>query len=203
MRASGSDRTIACPASVSLPRAPRPISESRDKAVEWGNLVHHWKETGEWDPPFASPSDIKTLVKKLKVSGVKSEDWWPDPGTHELTFALELDGLKALEWDPSCGVNRDDWKAAFPADEWLTGTIDYLVIGEGRPWLDDLKTGRWRVDPVTSKQLRSYALYPWVLAGCAPDFEIEVSITQWTKYPLSGSPERSWHQLTHRLSFAC
>jgi hypothetical protein len=131
------------------------------------------------------------------VSGVKSEDWWPDPGTHELTFALELDGLKVLEWDPSCGVSRDDWKAAFPADEWLTGTIDYLVIGEGWPWLDDLKTGRWRVDPVTSKQLRSYALYPWVLSGCAPDFEIEVSITQWTKYPLSGSPERSWHRLTH------
>ena len=88
-------------------------------------------------------------------------------------------------------LSRDDWKLRFPADKWLTGTIDYLRHDR----LDDLKTGRWPVS-VKSKQLRSYAMLPWCEAGCPDDWEFLVSITQWPRYPLTGLPTRTYDQVT-------
>jgi hypothetical protein len=87
----------------------------------------------------------------------------------------------------------DDWKLDFNPREWLTGSIDYLGVNG---WVDDLKTGRWPVDPRTSRQLRSYALAAWVRDGRARDWESVVSITQWPKYPLAAPPRRTSALLT-------
>lgn len=154
--------------------------------------MHHWKETEESDPEWADRRDVLCLEKKLIMSGIEREQWWPaaSGGLHEVTFAVNL---ASGEWRMPDGlIDRDTWKAAFPTTEWLTGTIDWLAPG----WLDDLKTGHWPVDPVTSKQLRSYALFQWLADGKPDDWGIEATITQWEKYPLHGLPRRSSHQLT-------
>ena len=131
---------------------------------------------------------IATLDKKLALSGIEREFYWHG-GDHEVTFAIHLETLRVWRYGPDLGGAKD-WKAAFNA-EWLTGTIDYLTPRR----VDDLKTGRWPVDPATSRQLRSYALLPWVEAGCPIGWDIEVSVTQWEKYPLHGLPRVSRYDL--------
>lgn len=89
---------------------------------------------------------------------------------------------------PVEGGNHDQWKASFPRELWLTGTIDYLRFSGG---IDDLKTGRYPPPPHDNRQLLSYALYPWLAwADGAIDWESTVSITHWPKYPLNVQPAR-------------
>lgn len=205
MRSSETDRTVACPASLVQLNLSRPKSEKSQTASDWGDLVHHWKETGESDPDWASEKDIICFEKKLLLSGTLREHYWrPGDGEHEVTFALNLRTLEvqlystyvAGCWESSSPLDRDDWKRAFGAD-WLTGTIDWFHWGgeETIPWIDDLKTGHWPVDPRTAGQLRSYALLSWVLQGCSLDWECAVSVTTWERYPLDGRPHRKAHRL--------
>lgn len=115
--------------------------------------------------------------------------WWPvgGGGKHEVTFALELFTLE-LRLHEGLREEADPWKAAYYGkSEWLTGTIDWL---DGT-WVDDLKTGR-EVDVTTSKQLRSYALVPWMLRRRPPGYAGLVSITHWPRYPLTSTPTRTW-----------
>lgn len=201
MRASETGRSIICPASLVLPRAPRPVSEKRERAAAWGTLCHHWKETGETDPPWADPRDTKCLEKKLVLSGVEREDWWPvndSKAVHEFTFAIRLNGEPKIHYLEGDREHADFWKSGFSGPDWLTGTIDWLDACDGQTmaWVDDLKTGHWPVDPATSAQLRSYALVPWLLAGSPMAWEGLVSITQWERYPLSGLPIRTYHSLS-------
>lgn len=161
--------------------------------------MHWWKEHGETEMPGADPRDVKCLEKKLVLSGIEREEWWPSPLVHEATFALALDGdytrpLRLYDGGPE---KRDEWKAAH-SGQWLTGTIDGLdwCDRKSMSWVDDLKTGHWPVDPVTSAQLRSYSLVPWFAADCPMAWEGLVSITQWERYPLSGLPVRTYHRLT-------
>lgn len=212
MRGSEAGRAIICPASLVLPRVPREPSERRDRAANFGTLVHHWKETGDESPPWADPRDTKTLLKKLVLTGVDREFWWPsDEGRHEVTFALHLptlelrfhEGDKALDLmttHPDGSVtgvpDRDLWKKGF-GNEWLTGTIDWLGNpAEGVGYVDDLKTGSWPVDVKTSAQLRAYSLVPWVMAGQPLAWDGLVSITSWPKYKLSDPPKRTSHTLS-------
>ncbi len=196
MRASSSDRGVTCPASLELPVFARPMSESRQRALDWGTLVHSWKETGEMDPRFR-PADRLCLATKLERTGVTREVYWPG-GHHELTFAINLETASPLLHDPATGIPADPWKSTFDPTKFLTGTIDWWnwnVDGDGDV-LDDLKTGRWPVDAKTSRQLRSYALLPWVMAGRPDDYSILTSITQWPRYPMAGKPTRTFHALS-------
>lgn len=168
-----------------LPRVREKSVRATD-AADFGTLVHHWKETGESDPAWASERDIVCLEKKLLGTGIKREDWWPTgAGRHEVTFAVELYTLRLREYTgPREGA--DEWKKQF-SPRWLTGTIDWLATHNARPWIDDLKTGAWPVH-VDTKQLLSYAMYPY--AKHAP-FPYWTTITQWPKYPLAGLPRRT------------
>lgn len=223
MRASETDRALLCPASLVLPRVARAPNEKRDRAASYGTLAHHWAETGEIAPPWADPRDVDVLEKKLLLTGIKREDWWPH-GHHEVSFAIRLadvhnqpELLLMVRKDPTeirPGVayrcngldDMNEWKRSFDS-RWLTGTIDLLDWGDvehksaGNPtgttaWVDDLKTGRWPVDATTSGQLRSYALVPWLAAGKPMAWDGLVSITQWPKYPLAALPVRNSHHLT-------
>lgn len=171
-----------------------------------GTLVHHYKETGEFVGdnlhPFPRPlrkeheEHIATLERKLFMSGFEREMWWPDgQGTHEVTFAFSPFTLELLEYQGDRG-GADEWKASFAPLEYVTGTIDWLGRRGGRRWVDDLKTGAFPVDVETSKQLRTYAVVAWLLDGQPYDWECDVSITQWAKYPLAAEPVRTWHVLT-------
>jgi len=149
--------------------------------------MHRWKETGE-------VCDL--IEKKLLLSGMDDEErvrWWPEVGHHEVTFAVELDPgvlhLYADRKDPYLTVDR--WKESFDPQRFLTGTIDYL---DG-PWVDDLKTG-WPVKVTMSKQLRSYALVPWLLRRRPASYRGLLSITHYPRYPLRTAPTRTWSVVT-------
>ncbi len=195
MRCSESDRAVICPASLVLPRTRVPNAK-RDAAAAWGTDCHGWVETGR--------TDNEAVEHKALLSGIRREDWWPAGGRHEVTFAIHLPTRvvhlydEAVQLAVDSNISRDGWKAAFIGPEWLTGTIDYLGTRKGRPWVDDLKTGRWPVDPRKSRQLRSYALLPWILEGCPIDALYYRSITHWPRYPLAELPTRTGleHPLT-------
>ncbi len=131
---------------------------------------------------------------------MEREHWWSGNtgGEHEVTFALELNHLTVKRYTGECwcgGCDRDAWKAHHTGPRWLTGTIDYLLVETGC-WVDDLKTGEWPVSPVDNKQLLSYALYPWVLAGCPLKYGASLSITTWKKYRLDAPPTREEWEAT-------
>lgn len=192
MRASESDRGVLCPASLVLPRT-RIRSEKTIRAADWGTLVHHWKETGETDPPWANEKDVDLLERKLLATGVRRETLWRG-GHHEVSFALNLETLR-VEKFMGARDKADAWKAAFGVpppprliSPYLTGTIDWY---DGcADWLEvnDLKTGAFQPDPMM-KQLVSYALFIWIYDGYRPT-TIGRSITWWPKYPIDGQPRQ-------------
>jgi hypothetical protein len=192
VRASSSDSAIACPRSLVQIGTRQPPSESTEEARDWGHLVHGWAEHGRIE---GRPGHVETFRRKLEATGVRRESLWPDAvGLHEVTFALRLDDAALEMYDDYTGaLDRDKWKEAFDPTAWLTGTIDWLGRVAGAPWVDDLKTGRWPVDPAKSRQIRSYALVPWITAGRPLNWECHLSITQWPRYPLAGQPVRTWH----------
>jgi hypothetical protein len=108
-----------------------------------------------------------------------------------VTFAINLvteEILEYVDYIVTGNLTADAWKKTFVGPEWLTGTIDYLYPDGS---IDDLKTGRWPVDPETSGQLRSYMLFPWLRAGKPIKWSRFASITQWEKYPQHGLPRRT------------
>lgn len=169
-----------------LPRTREPNAK-RDAAADYGTAMHAWAETGESDDP--------RVLKKLMMSGVRREDWWPE-GKHEVTFAIHLPTARAERYSGKRkGV--DKWKARHGA-EWLTGTIDFLGTHKGRPWVCDLKTGSWPIDPVASRQIQSYLLLPWIEEGTPVREMYYRSVLQFPRYPLEGIPRRTG--LAHPVS---
>ncbi len=147
--------------------------------------------------PGALAADIKCLQKKLVLSGIKRDEWWPPgQGEHEVTFALNLETL-LLQWYQGSKTEGDTWKAAFYASPtWLTGTADWVLKAPGFVAVDDLKTGRWPVEAQDNKQLLTYALPFWIAEGCPARYTVQNSITQWPRYPLDGLPKRNWGHAT-------
>jgi hypothetical protein len=179
MRCSGTDRALVCPASLVLPKTETP-NPKRDKAAAFGTAMHAWWETGD--------SDDDAVLKKVLMSGVRRRDYWPATGEHEVSFAIHLPTAKAQRFEGPHD-EADEWKAAFDP-EYLTGTIDYLGRYRGRPWVDDLKTGTWPVDPRKANQLLSYLLLPWIEEGQPRGADYYRGILQYPRYPLAGLPER-------------
>lgn len=156
-------------------------------------MLHHYVETGVADPPWASKADIKTLEKKIFLSGIEREAYWPAAeGRSEVTFAIELETATLIVF-PGPRDGADWWKTLFDPLRYLTGTIDWLYH-DGR--ISDLKTGAWPVDPEEHKQLLSYSLVPWIAAGMPFAWEREVDITQWGRYPLPALPVRKYWKVT-------
>lgn len=121
----------------------------------------------------------------------------PNKGEHEKSYALNLVTLELKEFRGARDA-ADAWKKTF-GPQWLTGTVDWIGSYDGIiPWIDDLKTGRWPVDPKT-KQLLSYGLFDYIADGRKPDYEAHRSITQWPKYPIPAPPVRKWGPLMTAL----
>ncbi len=187
MRASGTDRAITCPSSLVEPeRLTRRTASAA--AAGYGTLGHWWKQHGNLEMLGASQVDTQTFERKILLSGVDRETLWSG-GEHEVTFALGLDGSGPYLYDAARQkITADEWKKSFTG-AWLTGTIDYW--SKELAWIDDLKCGRWPVDPRTSGQLKSYALLPWFLDGRPARWSYRVSITHWPKYPINKPPQRT------------
>lgn len=160
--------------------------------------MHHWAETGETKREGTAKEFTRTLEKKLFLSGTERETWWNESqGRHEVTFAFNPFTLKLVMFRGRRGA-ADAWKKGkrWNPLRWVTGTIDWLAKRGGRWWVDDLKTGAFPVYPDDSGQLKSYAVVAWMLDGMPDEWECDVSIMQWPKYPLPDGPKRTWHKLT-------
>jgi hypothetical protein len=186
LRASESERAVGCPHSLVVIRE-KSESSTRDDAAAFGTLCHWWKETGDADMPGASPGHIKTLKKKIELSGIRREKYWDtSKGRHEVTFAYNLITLK-VKWYKGPREGSDAWKEKLRVkSEWMTGTVDWEEPG-GR--IDDLKTGRWPVEAQDNRQLYSYAMPWWLELGRPVRYRRPLSITQWERYPLHGLPK--------------
>lgn len=181
MRASESDRTLICSASLVLPRSNLK-SPDTIKAAEYGTAAHAWVETGE--------ETDRNVTRKVLRSGINREKWWPPEGRHEVAFALNLFTLELRKYKGK-RAGADAWKRKYDGKkQWLTGTVDYLHTHLGRPWVDDFKSGKWPVDYRTA-QVTSYLLLPWVDEGCPNEGLYYRSITQWPLYPLDALPTRT------------
>jgi hypothetical protein len=197
MRASETDRALVCPASLALPRTTF-TRQKTSEGGDFGRLLHHWKETGDAAPEWASDKDVKCLLKKLKQSGTRREFYWvPGEGEHEVTFALNLDTTD-FEVYQGPREGADEWKLKWEPGLYLTGTADWLHWGSADtlPWVDDLKSSHWAPHPRDLKQLRSYLLVTWVADGMPTKWMGVVSVTQWERYPLGERPKRKSVELS-------
>lgn len=189
MRASGADRALACPGSLTLP-AVRVRSRHTEQAAEYGTVAHGWKELGHV-PPGADAKHASLLLRKLDANPVDREEWWPsDIGEHEATYALNL-LTGACERYIGGRDEADAWKKAH-GPGWLTGSVDYLAINKNALWVSDLKTGRY-FDP-DSAQLLSYLLLAWTHAGKPPGIQLAASIDAWPRYPVHSEITRHFNR---------
>lgn len=188
-RASELDRLFSCTGSLFLPR----VQDPPGTAAQWGTLVHSWLETGEipTQEPFR-----RALTRRLKESGVDREIWWPSEGVHEATFGLNLVSGEVVR----CVMPRlvqmgetqksysDRWKESL-SDEWVVGTLDFGMELLDRPWVDDLKTGRFASWHDYAAQQTFYCVV-WSQYLYAELRESRSTITHWPKYPSAGKPKR-------------
>jgi hypothetical protein len=193
LRASKLPQLTKCPGPLFLP-TENIMSENAEKAVEWGKMVHYWKETGLVKGP--TPRLENALLKAIEVSGIDRTELWPVGGIHEQGVRLAVDGRRLAE-----PVNK-------PEEGWLTGTDDFQWWLFDELWIDDLKTGKWYEDPdfegqnkfpqdPKSAQLKAYALAMATILKY--EGSTMVSITHWPRLPRSRrmqKPVRYWHTYT-------
>lgn len=184
-RASDLERGVHCPGSLVLPRLGTKSQAAVDGAA-WGDIVHNWKETGEW-----TPDTLPTRRRQaaLIASSVSRDSLWPDNGEHEVAFAIGTKNRLAMRADLKTRAERDQWKFSL-GSEWLVGTLDYLGDVLGNPWVDDLKTGNpmyLPADPWDMWQMRVYATAALMLMG---GDRVYVTLTRWPRYPADGVPVR-------------
>ena len=183
-RASELDRLFSCIGSTYLP-------QSRDVAglaAQWGTKVHSWVETGL----LPEDRDGELLGRKIDKSGTSRRKLWPEEGDHELAMAYDvLSGTVATCVVPPGKDKRDyqnEWKSAFD-DRWIVGTLDFAMELLGRPWVDDLKTGRsvdWR--QYAGQQSMYCLMYTGHKYGEIRD--CRSTLTHWPKYPIANPPRR-------------
>ncbi len=147
----------------------------------------------------ASKADVLCLEKKLLLSDIKRDEWWPtsEGAAHETSFAFHID-THVVKWFEGEKTEGDAWKATFYSKKkWVTGTCDWSWVHDSYYIsIDDLKTGRWPVSAKDNKQLLTYAMPFWLKMGKPLKCAIHLSITQWERYPLHGLPKRNWARAT-------
>lgn len=132
------------------------------------------------------------------------EEFWPaELGEHEYTFAVRPDGSVIRAPPGLSKEQQDQWKRDRPDDEW-TGSSDWVGDSLGRPWVDDLKTGREPSDPA-GPQFHAYGVGLGVVGGVTPqaeegdsvlgprtpgDTRVSLTCTHWPQYPNSNRPDR-------------
>lgn len=184
-RASSLDRMLECYGGEIL-GGTEEKPESTKIAADWGTMVHDWKETGLVRPVNGRTNLPPLFEKKLRLTGVQREQWWPPSMVHELAMAVNpftsyqslLDGSKE---------EKEAWKAAFD-DQWATGTLDGYDWMFDVLWIDDLKTGKLVTEEQYIQQRRFYALgLSRLLDYRGP---VNITLTWWPRYPVLQLPQR-------------
>lgn len=197
-RASELDRLLSCAGSLLLPRHLKKSSKAGE-AADWGTYVHRWKETGIIldDSSGFNSRWARRLKSKLKASGLKRTEFWPPAGQHEVTLALNVVTLEvkvppAHQLDKLEGQARvaylDAWKGAW-GDDYITGTLDYVLELCGMPWIEDLKTGR-RAHPKDFEAQQALYGLGYSLKTYSRVVDVRSTIAHWPIYPRDGLPKR-------------
>lgn len=188
-RCSSLDRLLACSGGSVLPNGPDHRSESTKIAGNWGDMVHHWKETGEIIVPSGRSNLPPLFEKKLRESGVRREEYWPDALgiTHESAIAIDPLRRYGLYEGPDTKEAKEAWKAAHD-DDWCTGTVDgHWRLFDGLT-IEDLKTGRMVSFEDYECQVMSYGLgIARVLDYRGP---VHLLLCHWSRYPVCNKPIR-------------
>lgn len=193
VRASSLERELHCPVAGVLPQVDERGDAVRE-AADWGTMVHHWKATGEIRAERGRPSHERLFTEKLRVTGVRREDWWGE-GRHEVAMAVDCVKMGRAAEFVGTKPAVEAWRSGL-GDEYAAGEADFVGDLFGVPHVDDLKTGRFAPDP-SAPQLRLYALATWILLGNVPD-RVLVSVTHWPRYPVDNRPRRFDHEYTAR-----
>ena len=173
--ASRLDRGALCPASTVLPEAKSELG----KSAIWGNGAHAYIETGEI--PKDAPDWVrKGLADKIMCSGFVREEWYP-PGAHEVQGYLDGPNLDEVSIVPG---GHKDWPER---ESSIRVKIDYTGEHNGAPWVEDLKTGRYPIEP-SALQVAAAALLVAQLVGSKVAYG---TVLHWPRYKKSDLPRRS------------
>lgn len=175
--ASRLDRGALCPASTVLPETK---SES-GKGAQWGTAAHEFMETGQIPKGPETPAWVtKGLADKVICSGFDRAKWYP-PGAHEVQAYLDGPNFEDVSIVPG---GHDDWPER---ESSIRVKIDYVGVHEGKPWVEDLKTGRFPVPP-SALQVAAAALLVAQLVGSKAAYG---TVLHWPRYPKAAPPVRS------------
>jgi hypothetical protein len=157
-------------------------------AAAWGTKVHSWVETGQ----LPEGRDGAAIQKRINAAQVSRARLWPEEGEHELALALDVTSGTVARCVVPAGRDgreyKDAWKAAFD-DRWLVGSIDFGMELLGRPWVDDLKTGREVTWKKHAAQQSAYCLM-YSLDRYGEVRDSRSTVTHWPKYPIHNPPRR-------------
>lgn len=183
-RASELDRLLACAGSLVLPRDDfKPTAAAR--AAMWGTVCHKWKETGRLP---GNEAHDKLLHRKIKASAIDRGALWPGDGEHEVALAYNVVTRRAVRCRLVGDTEKAAWKGAF-SDEWVVGTLDYVLELFGEPWVDDLKTGRI-VSLEAHKYQQMFYCLAWGLAAHGRPTPARSTLTHWPRYPVDAPAVR-------------
>lgn len=184
-RASSLDRLLRCYGSEIL-ETDELRTESTFISADWGTMVHGWKETGKVEVVNGRKNLVPLFEKKLKQTGVRREQWWPESMVHETAIAVKPFEAYA-QMQGGTKDEKEAWKAAF-GEDWATGTDDGYDWMFDVLWIDDLKTGRFVTEEDYIEQRRFYALgISRLLDYRGP---VNVTLTHWPRYPVTSLPQR-------------
>lgn len=197
MRFSSLDQLFACPGYTSIERNVEAEDEQFPNAQAsraWGTMLHTWKETGKIIHPEGDKREEKLLgnriwksVKNRREQKILNTDYWPTGGFHELKIAYnwrEQYSEISFHDEPEFHKQfRDD-------DDWITGTVDFVLETEGKLRVSDLKTGKWwNKAPTESKQIMGYGLGIFASQSWPIYTEMELEVVHWPKYPAKEPPK--------------
>jgi hypothetical protein len=183
---SSLDRLLAC-AGGDVLGGQDVKSKSAVVAAAWGTMVHEWKESGKIVAVPGHENLAPLFEKKLRVTGVQRETYWPADMVHELAVAVNPFTGYAVYEGPDTREAKESWKAAH-SDDWCTGTVDGYFWMFDTLAIDDLKTGREVTLEGHQWQVTGYALaVARVLDYRGP---VNVMITHWSRYPVDNRPVR-------------
>lgn len=207
-RASALHRHLECPAASHLPRLERGVwrpgylsssvesptlgldvtgllapIEDENWVSEWGTEIHAVKAGGP-DP--------------LGWGGEHVERLWPSRlGEHEVTFSYDCATRTVELFRSPVEAERTAWKES-RGDNCVTGSADWWArLPSGEPWVDDLKTGWRRPEPLTPQLLIGLVarMAQPDAAGWGTGY---VSSTHWPRAKEPTEPDRDglWRRVT-------
>jgi hypothetical protein len=183
-RASSLDRLMKCYGG-SILGGEDVKSESTKIAADWGTMTHGWKETGKIEVVNGRKNLVPLLEKKIKLTGVRREDWWPGGMVHELAMAVKPFESYAQYEGPR--EEKEAWKAGLN-DDWCTGTVDGFWWMFDVLCVEDLKTGRAVTWEEYEEQQRFYCLgLSRLLDYRGP---VHAVLNWWPRYPVLSLPQR-------------